>query len=153
MKDKIIEKIQEVCPELMKLEFGCKLLDETHQSFGQSDPITCLIADEWANEEDEKHYIDHFREHSNRYTNSEIRKRFKILGKEPQLNHLYRAIPKQKNDKDFFFSIDTDGAIWYNEEIAYNKEGNELLYDLTKSVSENLDNKELANFISSILFD
>jgi hypothetical protein len=60
---------------------------------------------------------------------------------EPQLNHLLRTV-----DIHTIFTRNRDGD-WFIE-----KGINNCWYDLTKTVEQNLENEELANFIGEILF-
>jgi hypothetical protein len=95
MKEKILAKIYETCPEL----------NEAHE-------CSCLSRE------------DTFTE--------------------PQLNHLLRTIG-EAHPLDIT-KIGTDGGF-------YNTLGHLVFgyYDLTKTVSENLENEELANFIGEII--
>lgn len=142
------EAIIKANPDIMKLEFGCRLLDETHQSFGKADPITCLIADEWTKEEDEKPWIDHFREHSNRYTIAEIRKRFRILGRPIRLSDVLVAI--QKVPYCAFLSVHLSDDRRKKSKIELLSRGRQAWWNLLKD-DLSLQPEETINFLHSIL--
>jgi hypothetical protein len=69
---------------------------------------------------------------------------------EPQLNHLLRTIHETKRSVPEIM-IDSYGIIRYTNNLK-KSENKTKFYDLTKTVSENLENEELANFIGEILF-
>jgi hypothetical protein len=92
MKEQIIAKIQEACPELHKKET---------------------------------------------WTKAKIR--------HPHLEHLLRTV----ETKTTHYFIDTDGNFWDRKEE--NMVSFKATYDLTLSVEENLNNKELCEFIHSLI--
>jgi hypothetical protein len=151
MKEKIIAKIYETCPELKALEFGCIEKRQYRNSFDENGEPKKEINVMYL---DENNVVSL---HKQGLPNSDywcFKK--EILGKKPHLNHLLRTIEQSRSESDKYdvgvFTISSDGKIYGLES---NGDWNLALptYDLTKTVEQNLENEELANFIGSILFD
>jgi len=103
MKQQILNKIRECCPELVELSDN--IFHTAHQEGAVLHP--------------------------------------------PQLQHLLRAMQEHVNGK---YALDTLGYFWAvegNGEVATVPA--QARYDLTLSVEENLNNKDLCTFLSEIL--
>ena len=128
MKEKILKKIQEVCPELMELGFGCRVIDEVG-----TPEIVLWSQENWKGWTDVQL----------NGTAIPIKKEelTEILGKPPHLEHLLRAIPNKN------FCATADGQIGCNTSDLYIWEN----YNLSLSLEQNLDNPELCSFIHSLI--
>lgn len=65
---------------------------------------------------------------------------------EPQLSDLLYTIEKKTSD----YSMGTDGRLTYCNWVL-NEKGYTIVYDLTKSLRENLENEELCDFIHQLI--
>lgn len=164
-KQQILEKIKERCPELMELSFGCEVFcvhndtgtvfrDRVCESIGKLSAQYCheeglsknhvgayIVERGYAQPEARK--IKGLREVGNLFELNEI------IGHPPQLQHLLTTFNKTSNNNDSI--VHFDGENLYFFESAYDDMSKKIKYDLTKSVEENLDNKELCEFIGSVL--
>lgn len=143
---KLKEVIQKAVPSILELKFGCRLLDETHQFFGQPDPVVCVIADEWANEEYESHWIDYYREHSCKFTNAEIRQKFKILGRPIRLADVLHAVSDAYHTRILREDLEHK-SLW--------EWAGEISCKYWNLLDDNLDNQsdECINFLTDLLLN
>jgi hypothetical protein len=138
MKEKIIAKIYETCPELKALEFGCKV---RYEVFPGTNMIVTITDEVQKNDENSIIFSD-----------SDVCRIVEILGKEPQLNHLLRTINQNKNAYTAYTTIAPDDeARMFMGFIDAETEPHEKEYDLTKTVSENLENEALCSFLYKII--
>jgi len=141
MKEKILAKIHKTCPELKALEFGCR--------------VKIKFEDDWFKDKEKIYHINKKYESSVQESWSVVESFqssfhpscFEILGKEPQLNHLLRTINEHRGLDDII-NIGSTGFISLERNEILEKV---FIYDLTKSVSDNLENEELCTFLSEII--
>ena len=140
----ILNKIREVCPELMELSMGCELeWQRPKKGFKR----TFWHYSEKHGEELRKyavilsHYVDGLGdEHWGRLTVKTAD--LKPLGHEPHLEHLLRAIQGYEEKMSLYLWPD---ALEFESNV-----GN--LYNLTKTLSQNLDeNEALCDFLIGVL--
>lgn len=142
----IEQKIKEVCPWLMKLEFGCEVRkkdtgDGRDRAAGKQGKIVYIYRHERPNAQAFHAYFDGNKTHSIVFDYE-----LEILGKEPQLSDLLYTIEKNTPD----YSMGTDGRLAYCNWVL-NEKGYTIVYDLTKSLRENLENEELCDFIHQLI--
>jgi hypothetical protein len=143
MQEKIIAKIYETCPELKALDFGCVEKRQYRNSFDENGEPKKEINVMYL---DENNVVSL---HKQGLPNSDYWCHKKeILGKEIHLNHLLRTIQEKYAEGHISTSVFDNGL---DRLSFYNDKSERIYYDLTKTVSENLENEELANFIGSII--
>jgi len=121
----ILQKIREVNPELLELSFGCEVKPS------DSNETAIFIS------KDSYYHGGGFRLFDSK------RVSLKALGHPPQLNHLFRAIGDSIISCE---NIDCENLKFY---IGGD---NAVLYNLTKTVEQNLDeSEELRKFLSELL--
>lgn len=139
----IEQKIREVCPWLMKLEFGCVIdVNGTPRTVykvdRQGDVFTLLGESQFI--------ISKETALSRSALETTFSRVITIIGKEPQLSDLLYTIEKNTPD----YSMGTDGRLTYCNWVL-NEKGYTIVYDLTKSLRENLENEELCDFIHQLI--
>jgi hypothetical protein len=130
MKEKIIAKIYETCPELKALEFGCRVIYGSDEF--EPREVTIGVP-----------YEIKGNRVFNPYCADDQSFLLEIFGKEIHLTHLLRTI----GEKDGNILLDAFGLIQYWSDGMIKT----IPYDLTKSVSENLENEELCSFLYKII--
>lgn len=125
----VLEKIREVCPELMELSLGCQISNPKQYPLvyvGYSNAQHCLSLT--MNGKQSLLFVDGI-------------KNTEIIGHPAHLEHLLRALGRQ-------WSVDGCGYIVHGLDAVAGK------YDLTLSVEQNLEqNEELRDFIYELICD
>lgn len=140
-QEKVIEKIRERCPELKKLSFGC-LVDWGKWGAGVKGRTTQVRPYQWFDAGDNEELMSP--EQFKKYKLDDV----KIIGHEPQLNHLLLAIRKSIGTENYF-QIDV-----YTSGLEFTITGlvSDFTYNLTKSVRQNLEENEgLCDFLVDVL--
>ena len=149
MKPKILQAIREANPELMELSAGCEFIEQ----FGQK----ALVLRKYivSNESDVYDYTyDKPNAEDLGFARSPHHPAWKIIGHPPELRHLLRAIAKEPSDYEMWLDATTFDtphllATKYGEREDFEKPM--FSYDLTKSLSDNLDDEELCAFLFDLL--
>lgn len=140
----IEQKIKEVCPWLMKLEFGCVIdVNGTPRTVykvdRQGDVFTLLGESQFIISKE----------------TVEFSRVITIIGKEPQLSDLLYTIGKVHPNRHILFNSEGQ-LVEYLAHIESGEMGLWYLtegkpFDLTKSLRENLENEELCDFIHQLI--
>jgi hypothetical protein len=142
-KEEIIAKIQEACPELMKLEFGCNVFIKNF--FVSLTIVEDRRGDTWIEEgEQNADFIATVGNHIQYFNENHITE---ILGKEPHLEHLLRTMSPKRKDFTIRLRLYENPMLRFESVVTETRTS----YDLTLSVEENLNNKELCEFIHSLI--
>ena len=136
----VLEAIQKANPELMKLEIGCRIL------YGDKHEYPALFINWMSKTDDEISVL------CCTLGNKKTLKRewIKILGKEPQLQHVLKATNKSNK---YYHGIDSEGyfiqfRVGGYDQIAW-KPGYFVHYDLSLPFSQ--QNESLYTFLHTIL--
>ena len=140
MKPKILQAIREANPELMELSFGCEVKawivdDEFVLQHINDDGIIIVECEEYD--------IETIKELLGTEENI-----FEIIGHPPELRHLLRAIEKNNPPTPYFMSM--TGRFYIRHESG-NISSPLACFDLTKSLSDNLNNEEICAFLFDLL--
>lgn len=136
MKDQVLAKIRELCPELMELSFGCEVLLEDMPDF--KNYIGIYVGQKFDHETDK--FIN-LCLHPNGNKVYPLDIKYKILGHEPQLQHVLSAIDNSINSWSF--------SIYANGVMKTTNSNIEVKYDLTKPFAE--QSEEVYQFLASVL--
>lgn len=141
----IEQKIREVCPWLMKLEFGCEVRkkdtgDGRDRAAGKQGKVVYVYRHLTSSPQAFHAYFEGNKTHSIVFDYE-----LEILGKEPQLSDLLyttgKVVGRVTGDN---YHTDTVGCVVLNNVPVAN-------YNLTKSLRENLENEELRDFIHQLI--
>jgi len=149
----VLNKIKEKCPELMELSFGCELKPKEKFEFPQyifSDSFVFINESGGGPIADTGDYDEYIAELKELTTGElyrdeiDVREDFTIIGHEPRLEHLLRAI----KESECLMGIELYG----NESgLNFDTPFGTIPYDLTKSVEQNLEqNEPMLDFIYSL---
>lgn len=167
-KEKILEYIREVC-NLKRLEFGCEVV--TNFTFKCEPAILNPDGIPLKDGKKKRRIVSiKKRECSNKIgyeigyifddgacvykyskTGNEYGSEIEIIGLPVELNHLLDAIQKEQGDVCEYAIDFTGKMLRLSYRGMYGIIGSD--YDLTKSVSENLDNQELLKLVTELLLE
>ena len=138
----ILEKILEVCPELMELSFGCEVIVR-HDAIEKHFIIEKLNESVWEIGTPNHYVMSGLNEGGRDIT---------IIGHEPHLEHLLRVLVTKNGVYDSYF-IHANGWIM-NEHTKDHKTTvtHHALYDTTLSLTQNLEtNTELREWVYKLI--
>lgn len=159
-KEKILDKVRDIC-NLKRLEFGCEVKYKEQEEiyrFVMTNPLVCIqckcetgVHLEGLTDKSPQSFCKH-----------RFEEWFEIIGLPVELNHLILTLSKSTANLKLKCGKETDTsdlAILTSGKIVIANGCLEfgcgidcdIAYDLTKSVSENLDNLELLTLIGELL--